>query len=77
MSYEEWYKLHHVHRQYHPSEFDELPCPKCSRVAVVSLISANVGRARWCRSCKLLFNRDGILLDVLTEHEREWLDEQE
>lgn len=66
MTYDQW-------REPHPSEFDELACPRCGRVASVILMLPRTGRARWCKKDKVLFDKSGILLDVLAEYDKEWL----
>lgn len=57
--------------------FDDLYCPKCHRLSRINLIIGSVGRARWCKSCKLVFNRTGVLLDVVKDWEKQWLTKEE
>lgn len=73
MSYQEWYNLHQLHRTYHPSEFDGLTCPRCGIEVTIVLIVPRVGRARWCKVCKILFDKDGVLHDVLAWYDKEYL----
>lgn len=73
MSYSEWAKAKNMYQAPPPIHYGRLKCPKCGRFVATrhTFIHVAIGRSRWCRHCKVLFNADGLICDVL-----EWYDQK-
>lgn len=63
-------------RSHHPDDFKPVNCPRCYRPSEETLIHPKAGRLKWCKTCKLVYNKDGVVYDVLADYEKQWLSEE-
>lgn len=75
MSYSEYYNG--GYRKPEGEAYKPTKCPRCGQWIALksSFIHPRLGRSRWCRHCKVLFNHEGIILDVMAWYDKEYLDE--